>query len=75
MRGGPDGYLPDPPDPHPASRSTPRLTAPPASLARLDRLSFVGLVTMTPETWVERSDTVIERDGFVEAEIGRVTEE
>lgn len=29
---------------------------------------------MTPESWVENSGAIIERDGFVEAEIGRVTE-
>ncbi len=34
----------------------------------------VGRVIMTPESWVERSGTVIQRDGFVEAEIGRTTE-
>lgn len=34
-----------------------------------------GRVIMTPASWVERSGTVIERDGFVEAEIGRVTEQ
>jgi len=32
-------------------------------------------VIMTPETWIERSGTVITRDGFIEAEIGRTTEE
>lgn len=30
---------------------------------------------MTPESYMERSGPVLERDGFVEAEIGRVTEE
>jgi hypothetical protein len=30
---------------------------------------------MTPETWVQNSGTVIQRDGFVEAEIGRTTEQ
>lgn len=30
---------------------------------------------MTPESYVERSGPVLERDGFVETEIGRVTEE
>ena len=31
-------------------------------------------VVMTPESYVERSAAVLERDGFVEAEIGRRTE-
>jgi hypothetical protein len=35
----------------------------------------LGRVIMTPESYVERSGTVLERNGFVEAEIGRVTEE
>lgn len=35
----------------------------------------IGRVIMTPESYVERSGAVLERDGFVEAEIGRVTEE
>ena len=30
---------------------------------------------MTPQSWIDRSGTMIERDGFVEAEIGRVTEQ
>ncbi len=34
----------------------------------------VRRVRMTPESWVERSGSIIERDGFIEAEIGRVTE-
>ncbi|MDA0328681.1 MAG: hypothetical protein O2958_06700 [Gemmatimonadetes bacterium] len=34
----------------------------------------VTRVLMTPESWVESSGAIIERDGFVEAEIGRVTE-
>lgn len=34
----------------------------------------VGRVIMTPESYVERSGAVLERDGFVEAEIGRTTE-
>jgi hypothetical protein len=46
-------------------------------------LSAVGMapdgtvrrVRMTPETWIERSGTIITRDGFVEAEIGRTTEQ
>lgn len=48
-----------------------------ASLSAITRLPSgeIGRVIMTPQTWVERSGTVIERDGFVEAEIGRVTEE
>jgi len=32
-------------------------------------------VVMTPETWIERSGAIITRDGFVEAEIGRTTEQ
>ena len=32
-------------------------------------------VVMTPETYIRRSSEALERDGFVEAEIGRVTEE
>ena len=35
----------------------------------------VGRVVMTPDSYVERSGAVLERDGFIEAEIGRVTEE
>ncbi len=35
----------------------------------------VGRAIMTPESWVETNGTVLERDGFVEAEIGRTTEE
>lgn len=35
----------------------------------------VGRAVMTPGSYVERSGPVLERDGFVEAEIGRVTEE
>lgn len=35
----------------------------------------VSRALMSPETWIERSGTVIERDGFVEAEIGRTTEQ
>lgn len=35
----------------------------------------IGRVMMTPESYVERSGAVLERDGFVEGEIGRVTEE
>jgi hypothetical protein len=31
-------------------------------------------VTMTPESWVERNGTALEQNGFVEAEINRVTE-
>jgi hypothetical protein len=34
----------------------------------------VRRVVMTPQTWIDRSGTLIVRDGFVEAEIGRVTE-
>ena len=34
----------------------------------------VRRVVMTPESYVERSGAVLERDGFVEAEIGRRTE-
>lgn len=32
-------------------------------------------VIMTPQSWIDRSGAVIERDGFVEAEIGRTTEQ
>ena len=48
-----------------------------ASLSAVGRRQdgSVGRVIMTPEGWVERSGTVIERDGFVEAEIGRVAEQ
>ena len=35
----------------------------------------VRRVIMTPETWVERSGAIITRDGFIEAEIGRTTEQ
>lgn len=35
----------------------------------------VRRVVMTPESYVERSGAVLERDGFVEAEIGRRTEQ
>jgi hypothetical protein len=35
----------------------------------------VRRVVMTPESYVERSGAVLERDGFVEAEIGRHTEQ
>lgn len=31
-------------------------------------------VIMTPQSWIDRSGAAIERDGFVEAEIGRVIE-
>ena len=31
-------------------------------------------VVMTPDSYIQRSGQVLERDGFVEAEIGRVTE-
>lgn len=34
----------------------------------------VGRVVMTPGSYVERSGAILERDGFVEAEIGRTTE-
>ena len=34
----------------------------------------VRRVTMTPESYVERSGAALERDGFFEIEIGRVTE-
>jgi len=35
----------------------------------------VRRAVMTPESYVERSGQVLERNGFVETEIGRVTEE
>ena len=35
----------------------------------------VGRVIMTPESWVERSAGMLLRDGFIEAEIGRTTEQ
>jgi len=35
----------------------------------------VRRVVMTPQTWIDRSGVVITRDGFVEAEIGRTTEQ
>lgn len=35
----------------------------------------IGRVIMTPESYVERSGATLERNGFVEAEIGRTTEE
>ena len=38
------------------------------------REQTVRRVLMTPQTWVEGSGAAIERDGFFEAEIGRVTE-
>jgi hypothetical protein len=31
-------------------------------------------VTMTPDSWVERNGTALEQNGFVDAEINRVTE-
>jgi hypothetical protein len=34
----------------------------------------VRRITMTPESYVERSGAALERDGFFEIEIGRVTE-
>jgi len=38
------------------------------------REETVRRVLMTPQSWVEGSGAAIERDGFFEAEIGRVTE-
>jgi hypothetical protein len=35
----------------------------------------VRRVIMTPASWVERSGEIITRDGFIEAEIGRTTEQ
>ena len=48
-----------------------------ATLSAIARQSdgTLGRVIMTPASYVERSGAVLERNGFVEAEIGRVTEE
>jgi hypothetical protein len=48
-----------------------------ASLSAITRApdGSIGRLIMTPASWVERSGAVLERDGFVEAEIGRITEE
>jgi len=52
------------------------LFAPNATLSSVgrDREGNVGRSLMTPETWVEGAGAAITRDGFIEAEIGRVTE-
>jgi hypothetical protein len=52
------------------------LFAPNATLSSVgqDREGNVGRSLMTPTSWVEGAGVAITRDGFIEAEIGRVTE-